>query len=648
LNAKNGEGPLSKQNFSVKRLIPIARRPSTAFVHDLLMIPVAWVGAYWLRFNLESLPEGYLRQALLLLPIVIAAQGSMFWYFGLYRGVWRFASIPDLVRIFKAVIAGLLVAATVAFLVNRLQGVPRSVFILDGILLLLLLGGPRFAYRWFKDRHLYTNDGKRALIVGAGMAGETLMREMLRDASSLYRPVALVDDDPKKMGKDIHGLPVVGKCDDIAVAVVQYEIDLIVIAMPTATTREIRRVVEICEKTGCPFRTLPRLQDIVSGRISMRDLRDVHIEDLLGREPITLDWQSITLGCRQKVIMVTGGGGSIGAELCRQIARLEPKQLIIFERSEYNLFAIEQELKDKAPGFRVTAVLGDVADVPVFDKVCRDYRPQIVFHAAAYKHVPMLEQQVRQAVVNNVIGTHVVAQTADRYGCETVVLISTDKAVNPSNVMGATKRLAEMVCEGWSRRSRTRFVTVRFGNVLGSSGSVVPLFREQIARGGPVTVTHPDVTRYFMTIPEACQLILQASVIAERGEIFLLEMGEPVKISYLAEQLILLSGKKPGEDIEIRYTGLRPGEKMFEELYHGAEKLAPTTHPKILRVQSRPGDAKRFEESFPRLQTACGEIDEATLRAILLELVPELGAGAMEPNAEDRRGAVVYPLKTKS
>ena len=613
-----------------------------------MMVPVAWFASYWLRFNMESFPALYWQQALTLLPLVVVAQGANFWFFGLYRGVWRFASIPDLIRILKAVVAGLLITAAVVFLFNRLEGVPRSIFLLDGILLLLFLGGPRLAYRWFKDRHLYNTGGKRALIVGAGRSGEMLIRDMLRDSSSHYCPVALVDDDRRKVGKDIHGLPVAGTCDDIPVIISSYEIDLIVIALPSASTLQIRRVVEICERTGCPFRTLPRLQDIVSGRASLKDLRDVHIEDLLGREPITLDWGSITQGCRQKVVIVTGGGGSIGAELCRQIARLDPKRLVVFERSEYNLFCVEQELKEKFPALSVVVVLGDVADVAVFDRVCRDYRPQVVFHAAAYKHVPMLEQQVRQAMVNNVIGTHVVAQTADRYGCETFVLISTDKAVNPSNVMGATKRLAEMVCEGWGQRSRTRFVTVRFGNVLGSSGSVVPLFREQIARGGPVTVTHPEVTRYFMTIPEACQLILQASIIGERGEILLLDMGEPVKISYLAEQLILLSGKKPGEDIEIRYTGLRPGEKMFEELYHGAEKLTPTKHPKILHVQSRTGDAKRFEDSFSKLKSACDEVDEATLKEILLELVPELSAGGKEAPTNDRRGAVVYPLKTKS
>jgi FlaA1/EpsC-like NDP-sugar epimerase len=631
----------------VKRALSLLRNRVAIFLHDLLMVPVAWLGAYWLRFNLESFPANFWQEAWRLLPVVVVAQGAMFWYFGLYRGVWRFASVPDLVRIIKAVAAGFLLSMVAIFLINRFEGVPRSVFILETILLVLLLGGPRLSYRWLKDRHIYNVDGKRALIVGAGRSGEMLARDMLRDASSPHVPTVFVDDDRQKLGKEIHGLPVAGTCDDLPRVAAQFEIDLVVIALPSATTREIRRVVEVCEKTGLPFRTLPHLQDIVSGRASMKDLRDVHIEDLLGREPVTLDWRAITHGCRQKTIMVTGGGGSIGAELCRQIARLEPTRLIILERSEFNLFSVEQELKAKFPALPLVVLLGDVADQAAVEKTFRDYRPQVVFHAAAYKHVPMLQQQIRQAVLNNVIGTRTVAEMADRHGCETFVLISTDKAVNPGNVMGATKRLAEMVCEDWSRRSRTKFLTVRFGNVLGSSGSVVPLFREQIARGGPVTVTHPDVTRYFMTIPEACQLILQASVIGGGGEIFLLDMGEPVKIAYLAEQLIRLSGKKPGEDVEILYTGLRPGEKMFEELYHGAENLAPTTHPKILRVQSRLGDGKRFDEAFTRLKRACDEIDEPTLSGLLTELIPELGAAGQQ-SEEGRRSAVIYPLKTKS
>lgn len=617
-----------QQMMTLRRFLIQLRSRFAAMAHDLMMIPIAWLGAYWLRFNLESFPGTYWHQALLLLPAVMLVQGAMFWYFGLYRGVWRFASIPDLMRILKAVLAGLLVAAAVVFLFNRLEGVPRSVFLLDGILLLFLLGGPRLAYRWFKDRHLYSGDGKRALIVGAGRAGEMLVRDMLRDVSSSYRPVAFVDDDRRKVGKDIHGLPVAGSCDDIPRVVRDDAIDLIVIALPSATTRQIRRVVELCEKSGCPFRTLPRLQDIVSGRASIRDLRDVRIEDLLGREPVELDWAAIGAGSRARAILVTGGGGSIGAELCRQIASLAPARLVVFERSEFNLYSIEQELRGAFPALELHAVLGDACDPVAVEEAFRRYRPHSVFHAAAYKHVPMLEGQLRQAVVNNVLGTLVVASAAERSGCESFVLISSDKAVNPANVMGATKRVAEIVCQDLARRSKTRFVTVRFGNVLGSSGSVVPIFQQQVARGGPVTVTHPEVTRYFMTIPEASQLILQASVIGKGGEIFVLNMGEPIKISYLAEQLIRLSGKRPGEDIEIVYTGLRPGEKLFEELFHDAEQLGKTSHPKILLANCREIERQLVRDTLTALRESCDQNDIDQLGRLVRTLVPEQGSVA--------------------
>lgn len=616
----------------MKRAFSLLRNRTAIFSHDLIMVPIAWLGSYWLRFNLESFPDVFWTQAWFLLPIVTVTQGAMFWYFGLYRGVWRFASIPDLVRIIKAVAAGLTLAAAAIFFINRFEGVPRSVFVLEAILLVLLLGGPRLSYRWLKDRHLYNVEGKRALIVGAGHSGEMLVRDMLRDASSPYVPVVFVDDDQKKVGKEIHGLPVAGACDELARIATEYDIGLVIIALPSATSRQIRRVVEICEKISVPFRTLPRLQDIVSGHASIKDLRDVRIEDLLGREPVKLDWQAITQGSRGRIILVTGGGGSIGAELCRQIAGLAPARLIIFERSEFNLYTIEAELRASFPELDLVVVLGDVCDSAVVDNLLRTCAPEVIFHAAAYKHVPMLENQVRQAVLNNVIGTQTLASAADRYGCKTFVLISSDKAVNPANIMGTTKRAAEIVCQDLSVRSATRFVTVRFGNVLGSSGSVVPLFREQIARGGPVTVTHPQMTRYFMTIPEACQLILQASVISRGGEIYVLDMGEPIKISYLAEQLIRLSGRKPGEDIEIIFTGLRPGEKLFEELFHDSEKLAQTSHPKILLANCRRVDSHTLASTLASLQKACAEMDEEAVRALLLSLVPEhMGQDEVRP-----------------
>lgn len=614
------------------KLLARVRHPAMAFVHDLVMVPTAWFGAYWLRFNLESLPAPHLAMALKLLPVVWVTQVALFWLFGLYRGVWRFASIPDLMRILKAVAAGLLIAATAGFLLTRLENVPRSVFVLDGILLVLLLGGPRFLYRWWKDQHAYRwlndrnltgNGAKRALIIGAGHAGELLIRDMLRNPQGPYRPIAIADDNSRMLQREIHGVRVIGCCDQIPELVVKNEIDLVLIALPLATTKEVRRIVELCERADKPFRILPRMQDLVTGQVGVKDLREVRIEDLLGREPVQLDWQAIARSSRGKTILVTGGGGSIGAEFCRQIARLEPKLLVVFERSEYNLYAIERELKERFPGLALVAVLGDVGDQVAVEKAFRSHAPEVVFHAAAYKHVPLLEGQVRAAVVNNVFGTHVVAECAHRHDCQAFVLISSDKAVNPGNVMGATKRVAEMICQAFSTRSPTRFITVRFGNVLGSSGSVIPLFQEQIARGGPVTVTHPEMTRYFMTIPEACQLILQASVIGTGGEIFVLDMGEPVRIAYLAEQMIQLSGRSTCDDIEIVYTGLRPGEKLHEELFHGAEPSKVTAHPKILLADSRALNTSVLERALAHLGDACHKADDRRIVELLLNLVPE-------------------------
>ncbi len=638
----------------MKEILWLFRSRAVVFTHDLFMIPIAWFGAYWLRFNLDPIAEGFLNQALMLLPVIWIVQGGMFWYFGLYRGIWRFASIPDLVRIVKAVAAGVVVAATACFILTRLQSVPRSVFILDGILLVLLLGGPRFIYRWAKDRNFYrwiqdkqidaNAETKNTLIVGAGKAGEMLVRDLLRAPRGLYRPVAFVDDNHKKIGKEIQGVPVTASCDEIPRLVTRLGVDLIIIALPSATSREIRRVVEICETTGLPFRTLPQLQDLVSGRASLNDLRDVKIEDLLGREPVNLDWRAITESIHGRTILVTGGGGSIGAELCRQIAQLKPARLIILERSEFNLYSIDLELRRKLPNLPLVSILGDTNDAVLVEHVLRDFSPAVIYHAAAYKHVPILEDQTRAAVLNNVLGTQVVASLAIKHGCESFVMVSTDKAVNPANVMGASKRVAEMYCQSLNNTSKTRFITVRFGNVLGSSGSVIPLFQQQIAHGGPVTVTHPDISRYFMTIPEACQLILQAGVIGRGGEIFVLDMGEPVKISYLAEQLIRLSGKTPGEDIEIIYTGLRPGEKLYEELFHNAEKLAETSHPKILLARCREMDKEILEKTFDTMQRACNDGDETTLKNILAELVPE-HTGLANKSSKNDKSAIIYPWK---
>jgi len=604
-------------NFALERL----RSQTTAFVHDLVMVPIAWFAAFWLRHNLESVPSEFWLHAALLVPVVWIAQGATLWYFGLYRGIWRFASLPDLVRIIKAVAVGVLVAAAVIFGLTRLEGVPRSVFLLDGLLLVALLGGPRLVYRWLKDRHLYGGKhSKRALIVGAGRAAEMLVRDMLRDEQSPYRPVALVDDDRRRHGREMHGLPVRGPCSELPALAKQYGAELVLIAVPSAKPRALRHIVEICEEADLAVRTLPPLQDLVSGRVGVKELRNVTIDDLLGREKVELDWAAITGGVAGKAVLVTGGGGSIGSELCRQLARIKPAKLIVFERNEFSLYKIDLELRRLFPEVVLECVLGDISDRVGVDAAMRMHQPSVVFHAAAYKHVPLLEHQARPAVLNNVVGTQVVADSAEAHGIETFVLISSDKAVNPANVMGATKRIAELYCQHLAARSRTRFVTVRFGNVLGSAGSVLPLFQEQIENGGPVTVTHPDITRYFMTIPEACQLILEAGVVGKSGEIFVLDMGEPIKIAYLAEQLARLSGKKLGEDIEIVFTGIRPGEKLFEELFHSGERLRPTDHAKLLLAEGPAVNGVELISGLANLWGCTQSGDEKQTREALLAL----------------------------
>lgn len=611
----------------------LARR-SVVIAHDLIVVIVAWFGAYWLRFNLDTIPEPYFSEALDILPLLLVIQGAAFWFFGLYRGVWRFASLPDLIRIGKAILVGTVATALLVFFVTRLQHVPRSVFPLHALLLAFLVGGPRLLYRWYKDHRLLLGTGQRLLIVGAGSGGEMLVRDLLRTQAGQYKPVGFVDDNPRKRGTEIHGFRVFGDVRSIPEVVREHAIDLIVIAIPSATSKAMRKIVQACERAGVPFRTLPGTQDIASGRASVQTLREVSIDDLLGREPVSLDWRAIRAGLQGRTVMVTGGGGSIGSELCRQIARLDPAQLIIFDNSEFNLYQIDLELRNVHSELKLIACLGDVTDEVAVGQAFEQFRPDVVFHAAAYKHVPMLEGMVRSAARNNVIGTRVVADTANRFGVSTFVLISTDKAVNPTNVMGTTKRVAEIYCQNLGSRSDTKFITVRFGNVLGSAGSVVPLFRDQIARGGPVTVTHPEVTRFFMTIPEACQLIMQAGVMGRGGEIFVLDMGESIKIGYLAEQMILLAGKTLGEDIEIVYTGLRPGEKLYEELFHEQEALVGTEHEKIMLSGVRDVPWPELVKTMGSLRTGVEEGDIDLVMDALRKLVPEFNPhpSAMAPD----------------
>lgn len=603
-------------------LIDILKSRLSAFLHDSLMVPLAWVGAFWLRFNLGRIPADNLQIALMSLVVILPIQLMAFWQFGLYRGIWRFASIPDLVRIFKAVVFGVLVSSLILFAINRLDGVPRSVPLLYAILLVFLLSGPRFIYRWFKDHRLYLRSGKRVLIVGAGKAGEMLVRDLVRDSHGIYQPVAFVDDDAQKMSKDIHGIRVMGKVQDIPDLVRRLQIDVIMIAIPSCSSVQMRIIVEICETTDVPIRTLPRFTDIISGQVSHESLRKVSIEDLLGRDPVTLDMDSLKRGIGDRCVLVTGAGGSIGSELCHQICKLAPSRIVLIDNAEFNLYSIDQDLEKYFPGVERKIYLDDVSDRYAMSRIIEDHKPDIVFHAAAYKHVPLLQGQVRRAVHNNIIGTSILASVCATGGVETFVLISTDKAVNPTNIMGTTKRIAEMICKQMNAQHTTRFITVRFGNVLGSAGSVVPLFRRQIEAGGPVTVTHPEITRYFMTIPEACQLIMQASVMGTGGETFVLDMGDPVKIRYLAEQMITLAGKTPDVDIEIIYTGLRPGEKLYEELFYDRELLVGTNIEKIMLSRYR-DDLSEFQVKLEQLFNAYNHNDDEEMIVLLHDIVPE-------------------------
>lgn len=599
------------------------------FCHDLAVIPIAWFAAHWLRFNLGEIPYYIRHQAEIVLPTLIVVQVIFYWLFGLYRGIWRYASLPDLIRICKAVFFGILATIPVLFLNNELLKLPRSAFPLYGLLLVMLLGGSRFLYRWSRDRGV--GQGKRVLIVGAGQTGEGLARDLLRDGTKSYQVVGFIDDRGLKQGQEIHNVRVLGKSSEIAAIVKRLSIDLIFIAIPSATSAEMRRIVSACEESGVPFRTLPSLADLANGSVKIDALRKVSLEDLLGRDPVVLDWARIREGIHSKSILVSGGGGSIGSELCRQIAQLQPEKLIVIEQNEFNLYSLTLELNQKFPQLSVFGYLLDVTDRIAVRRLLQQHRISIVFHAAAYKHVPMLEQQLRAAMRNNILGTQILAEEAVNFDVNKFVLISTDKAVHPTNIMGSTKRAAEIFCQNYNAHSQTKFITVRFGNVLGSAGSVVPLFRRQIEQGGPVTVTHPEITRFFMTIPEATQLILQAMAMGRGGEIYVLDMGEPIKIRYLAEQMILLAGLVPNDDIEIIYTGLRPGEKLFEELFYETEALTATSHEKIMQASYQQQNWLELLEILQEINRACAIADENLLRRLLEKLVPEYKNNLVTP-----------------
>ncbi len=598
------------------------RRTLLAFVHDLAAVTVLWLGAYWIRFNFD-IPSNYLVSSFDSLVWLLPLYGVIFQRFGLYRGMWRYASMEDLRRIFLAVSLGAIAATGATYM---LQGpvVPRSILLLHPILLLLGMGGSRFLYRAWRDGQLLASNqrkGEPVLVLGAGDAAALLVKDLAR--SPQWQVVGLLDDEKAKHGRRLMDVPILGPLDTVAAQAARFGASHAIIAMPSATAAQRRRAAELAGAAGLAVLTVPAMADVLSGKIAVSQVRKVELEDLLGRDPIRLDDEGLRQLLAGRCVLVTGAGGSIGSELCRQIAHYAPSRLVFFEQSEFALYRIEQEFAAAFRDVDIACVVGDVKDEACLAATFAAQRPEVVFHAAAYKHVPLMENEnAWQALRNNVLGTGCLARVAMAAGVGKFVMVSTDKAVNPANVMGASKRLAERVCQALQAESaHTDFVTVRFGNVLGSSGSVIPLFREQIGRGGPLTVTHPDIIRYFMLIPEAAQLVLQAGLMGQGGEIFVLDMGEPVKIVDLARDMIRLSGYTE-EEIKIVFTGLRPGEKLYEELLADGEQTLPTPHPKLRIARAQASlSAAALAELLAWLQGA--PQDEATVKRRLAEWVPE-------------------------
>ncbi len=593
-------------------------RSLLAISHDIAAALIAWYAAYSLRFNLD-IPDFYLRQLIDSLAMVVPLQTAIFWSFGLYRGIWKYASIPDLKKIIYAVGTGMVAIPALMVMLHYPVGIPRSVLILYPILLVLFMGGSRIVYRTWKEKRLYGfSEGKPVLVLGAGDAAANLVKSLER--SREWRVIGLLDDDQKKQGRMIHGVRVMGPIGDLPGIAKNLSVENVIIAMPNVSHGERRKALETCTKAGIKAMTVPSFEDLIGGRFTISQIRNVELDDLLGRDSVELDTGGLSGLLSGKTVMVTGAGGSIGSELCRQIAKFGPGKLVLFDLSEYSLYSIEQEFLEK--GIPIACDIGDVKNEARVRQVLEHHRPEVIFHAAAYKHVPLMENEnAWEAVRNNVLGTYTVARIAMEFGVKKFVLVSTDKAVNPTNVMGASKRLAELVCQTLQKEKGTRFIMVRFGNVLGSTGSVIPKFKAQIEKGGPITVTHPEITRYFMSIPEASQLVLQAGLMGRGGEIFVLDMGEPVKIVDLARDLIRLSGFVEGE-IEIAYTGLRPGEKLYEELLADDEQTLPTHHPK-LRIAKARVERESWLADLLKWLNESEVMDDEAVRQALVRWVPE-------------------------
>ena len=613
-------------------VLSVRKRLGLFLLIDSIAIVISFFGAFILRFDF-TIPVSFNSFYIVWLPIFILGKLSIYVLFGFYRGIWRYTSLWDIINIVKAsLFASVALIILFAFTVG-FSGFPRSIFLSDFILSVILVSSSRVAVRiYFSHFYFEQNDSnkapkKRLLLVGAGQTGEKITREIINTPSSEYSVVGFVDDDPGKHHAQMHGYRVWGKVSDIESLSIQYE--EILITAPSATGDQMRRIVAYCKKTGKRYKTVPSLSEIINNDVTIRSIRDVSYMDLLGREEIKLNMNSIDQFIKGKRLLVTGAGGSIGSELVRQCLSFRPAMLLLVDISEYNLFMIEQELNKIKPQTSIRYILGDVRDKDWLSQLYHDYKPQVILHAAAYKHVPIQEKYPREAVLTNVLGTLNLIELSVEFEVEKFVLVSTDKAVHPVNVMGATKRLAEIMVQCINHTSKTEFMAVRFGNVLGSSGSVIPLFQEQIKNGGPVRITHPDMIRYFMSIPEAAQLILQAGALGRGGEVFVLDMGKPVKIREMAYDLIRLSGLEPEKDIPIIYTGVRPGEKLFEELVIRGENISRTEHSKILTLRNGQQRIAWDELIFTieKLIITSRESDSDLIKKHLRDVVPEYEPG---------------------
>jgi len=629
------------------------RRVYILVLLDVFLVNLALGLAMWLRFE-GAVPPKVIDGALRLAIPFTVVRISCFYAFGLYNRLWQYASTGEILSIVRAVTLGSLLNVSLAYFLMERDGfpLPRSVFVFAWLLEVFFVGGIRFCWRLYRDYVLKTTvllEGKPVLIVGAGDAGVAVAREMKNHFGQHRQPVGFVDDDPQKQGMQLMGLRVLGGRDDIPRLVYDCAVEEIIIAMPSVSGRVVRELVEICQSTGVRLKTLPGMYELIDGKVTLNQIRDVHVEDILGRDPVQVDLESIAGYLAGKVVLITGAGGSIGSELCRQVARFAPVKLILLEYSENNVYDIHQELEDINDKLDMVPVVADIKDATAIDEVFRKYRPQVIFHAAAHKHVPLMETNPAEALNNNILGSWCVARIAHKYRAEAFILISTDKAVNPTSIMGASKRVAEMVVQEISCTSQTRFAAVRFGNVIDSKGSVVPLFRKQIARGGPVTVTHAEMIRYFMTIPEAAQLVIQAGAMACGGEVFTLDMGEPVKIVDLARSMIRLSGFEPDEDIKIVYSGIRSGEKLYEELFTAEEEVSATRHQRIYVGKLKGVDTAALEALLIKLRQPGWYADKEEVIASLRSLIPAFRVDKQElwGVSETVRDAVKSALQEK-